>query len=330
MRLLKYGFLLLSSLLLFTTPGLQAEWKNLNQLKVAILDLDSRVTGDDIDSITVTELIQTEFVERNVFNVVERSMLTKILNEQKFSISGLSQSDLIKIGELSGAQKIITGSISKLAGSYILILKGIDTSSGTVEVSEKAIIKNAGELLDAIPLLADQFIRKVKGEEPAGTQTIADINPTPTNPVTKQLQFKDRYEAKDAKRVLLQLTDDRKAVTGFWVAQNKSTRVPNVGASLIFTVNVNQTGRYRLQISYFHYIPEIGYDGSGLNYKGTLTLYVNGEKVKQLTFAKTPDGFKDLEEYVNLNENQNIITIKCTNADDADVTIDYIMVDFAG
>ena len=98
-----------------------AEWDRSGNLKVAVLDLLSRVDRENVDVITLTEMLQAALADKKAFQVVERSMLSKILEEQKLSMSGLTESQASKVGALAGAQKIITGSISQMGDRYILI-----------------------------------------------------------------------------------------------------------------------------------------------------------------------------------------------------------------
>ena len=67
-----------------------AEWKNIQNIKVAIIELTSRVPDETIDSATITDLLQAELIERNAFTIVERSMISKIFDEQKFQLNGLT------------------------------------------------------------------------------------------------------------------------------------------------------------------------------------------------------------------------------------------------
>jgi TolB-like protein len=151
-----------------------ANWKNSGNLKVAVLDLLSRVDKENIDVITLTEMLQASLADKKAFQIVERSMLSKILEEQKLSMSGLTEKDASKVGALAGAQKIITGSISRMGNRYILIVKGIDTETGVVELTDQAMIPDIDGLMNAIPLVAERIAKKAMGETPRAAQVLQE------------------------------------------------------------------------------------------------------------------------------------------------------------
>ncbi len=157
-----------------------ADWDRSGNLKVAVLDLLSRVDRENVDVITLTEMLQAALADKKAFQVVERSMLSKILEEQKLSMSGLTESQASKVGALAGAQKIVTGSISKMGDRYILLLKGIDTGTGVVELSDQAMARDIDGLMEAIPLAADRIVRKARGEKVSALPAVQGAAPPQT------------------------------------------------------------------------------------------------------------------------------------------------------
>ncbi|SDE40601.1 Listeria/Bacterioides repeat-containing protein [Paenibacillus sp. UNCCL117] len=91
---------------------------------------------------------------------------------------------------------------------------------------------------------------------------------------------------------------------------------PNAAVS--FTVNAPRAGSYSVKLAY----------GAGGEDDGTLTMYVNGVKIKQANFfgLKAWDKWADRYDNVFLKEGGNVITYKYDNGDAADVNLDYITV----
>lgn len=150
---------------IFNPATVTADWKNSGDLKVAVLDLLSRVESENIDVITLTEMLQAELADRKAFQVVERGMLSKIIGEQKLNMSGLTETEASKVGALAGAQKIITGSVSRIGDRFVLLIKGIDTGTGIVELTDQSTARDVNGLMNAIPLAAERIVRKAKGEK---------------------------------------------------------------------------------------------------------------------------------------------------------------------
>ena len=110
-------------------------------------------------------MLQAELADRKAFQVVERGMLSKIIGEQKLNMSGLTETDASNVGALAGAQKIITGSVSRIGDRFVLLIKGIDTGTGIVELTDQSTARDVNGLMNAIPLEAARIVRNAKGEK---------------------------------------------------------------------------------------------------------------------------------------------------------------------
>ncbi|MGO8692098.1 MAG: CsgG/HfaB family protein [Rectinemataceae bacterium] len=141
-----------------------AEWTNLKDLKVAVLDVVSRVPGESIDTATLTEMLQVALVDRNEFQIVERALLDKIIKEQELQVAGITEGQAAKVGELAGADKVMLVSISKFGDKYIVLVKGIDTKTGIVDLSDEVLSYSVDGFIDLFPVLADRLVRKARGE----------------------------------------------------------------------------------------------------------------------------------------------------------------------
>ncbi len=140
------------------------EWLHMKDLRVAVLDVVSRVPGEAIDTATLTEMLQVALVDRDEFRIVERSLLDKIVKEQEFEVTGLTEGQAAKIGQLAGADKVMLVSLAKFADKYLIIVKGIDTKTGIVDLSDQVLSYTLGGFIDVFPVLADRLVRKARGE----------------------------------------------------------------------------------------------------------------------------------------------------------------------
>jgi len=166
-----------------SSQNLAAEWLNMKALKVAVLDVVSRVPGETIDTATLTEMLQVALVDRSAFQVVERSLIDKILKEQEFQVSGITDGQAARIGALAGANKVMLVSIAKLSDKYILIVKGIDTQTGILDLTDQVLSYTIDGFIEVFPVLADRLIRKARGETLGAYQIAA--KPTSGPPATQ-------------------------------------------------------------------------------------------------------------------------------------------------
>ncbi len=113
-------------------------------------------------------------VQRNRFQLVERQLLETILQEQKLSQTELiDQNTALKLGRLSAAHSIITGSIIESRNGIEIIARFIDTETSEIldtedvytEVSDLRALKNLSEGLALkfhrkFPLVSGSVIEK--------------------------------------------------------------------------------------------------------------------------------------------------------------------------
>lgn len=132
--------------------------------RIAVLGIDSRVKGEDVDTAGFSEIIQNTLVNRKVYIVVERAQLYKILEEQKLQASGIAENEASRIGSIAGANKVIIGSLVRIDREYQLLIKVIDSSTGAVEISQEIKGGNIGDIADNIPAAVDMIIKKSMGE----------------------------------------------------------------------------------------------------------------------------------------------------------------------
>jgi len=98
---------------------------------IAIIDFEGiGVTNDEARALT--QRLTSEMITLEVYQVVERSEMKRLLDEQKFQYSGCVDTKCaVEIGKMIGAKYMVVGSISKIDDIYT-----IDTRLINVESSE--------------------------------------------------------------------------------------------------------------------------------------------------------------------------------------------------
>lgn len=112
------------------TKGVQLSDKT----KIAVLPF-SYLNGRRTNSgLVVSERLTTALVNLGKFSIVERTLIEKILSEQKLALTGVvSDASAQKVGKLSGAGIILSGSISDLKGGRMEVnVRLIETESGKI------------------------------------------------------------------------------------------------------------------------------------------------------------------------------------------------------
>lgn len=146
-----------------------------DKLRVAIFDPVSN--GDAIDEgtkIAIREIISSTIVNSGDYNIVERSLLDKIMQEQQFSNSGVvDDNDAVEIGKLTGANKIVLSLITSSEvqkglltyNQYMLSIKIVDVKTASVE-RQKVQLMTSRNYLDVTASLTQEVLGRSAPSEP--------------------------------------------------------------------------------------------------------------------------------------------------------------------
>ena len=110
---------------------------------VAILDLESTKV-DVSDVLTLSERLRTEVGNTNAVRLIERKALESILKEQGFQQTGCTTDECAaEVGQLLGAQYMLSGTIGKIKDSYTIDIKLFSVETGESERTKSVTYKGA-------------------------------------------------------------------------------------------------------------------------------------------------------------------------------------------
>lgn len=136
-----------------------AEFK---KTKIAVLDFELR--GDnfktkDMGGI-VAEWFTTALVQDGRFQVVERAMLKKLIEEQKLGMSGLiDESSSAHLGKILGVKTIISGSVLQFQDTIEINARIINVSTGSIVAAENLRSNTSDNLKEAIGRLTTKIVK---------------------------------------------------------------------------------------------------------------------------------------------------------------------------
>ncbi len=156
MKKILFTFLAIVSVVLTTLAEVQRP-------SIAVFDPTTSGELDEGTKIAIREMISYTVVNTGQYNLVERSLLEKVMQEQQFNNSGLvSETDATEIGKLAGANKIILSVLAPTGGRFMLSIKSIDVKTASVERQQLKMV-TPEELLEAVgPLTLDVISSETK------------------------------------------------------------------------------------------------------------------------------------------------------------------------
>lgn len=119
-----------------------------NRLRIAILDLDAGVNRTQQQVNGLADMLSVELFNSGCFTIVERSKVEKVIREQHFQMSDLTDAQRKKIGGILKVDAIVTGTINFIARDTRY---GSDYSTkyevGEYNVDIRLVSVNTGEWL---------------------------------------------------------------------------------------------------------------------------------------------------------------------------------------
>ena len=100
---------------------------------VAVHTLEGHGISED-DAATLTDMLRNKLMDAGKYDVMERSQMEAILEEQSFKYSGVCNDKecMIEMGQALGIQHIIAGSIEKLGKTYTIHVRMVSVETGKI------------------------------------------------------------------------------------------------------------------------------------------------------------------------------------------------------
>jgi TolB-like protein len=142
--------------LIFTLSNITAQD---TRPSVAVLDFEARGIAV-YEAETLTERLRSEISNTNAVRLTDRKLLEKILEEQGLQQSGCTTDECAaEVGQLLGAQFIISGAIGKLGDSYTIDAKMVSVTTGAAERAKTVTYEGeVSELIVEMEILAWEIV----------------------------------------------------------------------------------------------------------------------------------------------------------------------------
>ena len=98
------------------------------------------ISQADVDGLSG---IFTTYFRPAGYTMIERTQIDRIIDEQQFQRSSLTESQMVLIGELLNLSKIVIGDVNIVMGQYNVDVRVINVESGTIAATEGATFAGA-------------------------------------------------------------------------------------------------------------------------------------------------------------------------------------------
>jgi len=132
------------------------------QERIAVVEfIGSGVSN--ITAKTITNRFSYELSKTKRFEIIEREMMDKMLDEQKFQNSGcVADQCVVEIGQMIGVNRIIAGNVSKIEDFYSLNIRLINVETGKILYQDMA--DHVGSTKDFMQVTVKNMALKMAAE----------------------------------------------------------------------------------------------------------------------------------------------------------------------
>ena len=137
-----------------------------NETKMAVLNFTVNDSSSDMDYLSsgISDILITNLAEKHNLTIIEREKIQSLIDELSFKNSGLvTEKEQSKIGELSGAKYILTGSITFVSSSFRMVSKVLDVETGNVISTQSVQGKGKENIFDSADLLSGKIYSDILG-----------------------------------------------------------------------------------------------------------------------------------------------------------------------
>jgi len=133
------------------------------QLRIAIMDLQSGSGVPEYFGADIAELIRTEMINLKKYIVLERSQMKEVLKEQEFQLSGCTETECaVQVGQLLSANKVLIGKVSKFGKVYTVNVRIVDVEKAIGEFAESITANSEDEIPNSIKILIQKLSARIK------------------------------------------------------------------------------------------------------------------------------------------------------------------------
>ena len=135
------------------------------------------ISQADVDGISG---IFTTYFRPAGYTMIERTQIDRIIDEQKLQRSSLTESQMVRVGQLLNLSKIVIGDVNVVMGQYNVDVRVINVESGTIAATEGATF--AGSSYREV---MKNLAQKLAGQIAISAGPTVSAQPTPSSPTPK-------------------------------------------------------------------------------------------------------------------------------------------------
>ncbi|MFC1523043.1 CsgG/HfaB family protein [Elusimicrobiota bacterium] len=135
--------------------------------RIAVTDFDSLTEQvSKLEVVAISGFLRSALVETNIFRVINRQDMNKLLSEMRIQQSGYASSaGAAQAGKVLNAQKVIVGSVSTLGEVYYININMVNVETHEIKFAKSIAAHSVDDLQSAMNKLAVEIAKSVLNKE---------------------------------------------------------------------------------------------------------------------------------------------------------------------
>ena len=149
---------------------------------VAVIDFKDETGLENGASLarTMTDTVTALLTESTAVQLVERSRITKIVEEQVLSLSGLIDTgEVAEVGKMLAAHYLVIGSVSRYDDDWFAASRLLEVNTGRIVTAEMIEAKGPSKLISKVQETVRNILKKVKQEKEAKKTVVLSFRLSP-------------------------------------------------------------------------------------------------------------------------------------------------------
>ncbi|MDR3326637.1 MAG: hypothetical protein LBT04_00625 [Prevotellaceae bacterium] len=132
-----------------------------DKMKIAVMDFKAGVGvgQDDVDG--VSAIFGTYFNDPTKYILVERTQIDRVISEQGFQYSSLTNQQMVRIGQILNISRMVVGDVNIVAGQYNIDVRVVNAETGAVEFTDGETWVKGSSYRELMKKLAGRLLAKM-------------------------------------------------------------------------------------------------------------------------------------------------------------------------
>lgn len=128
--------------------------------RVAVLDFNAGTGVSQADVDGISSIFNTYFSPKG-YTLVERTSIDRVIDEQNFQRGEMTQSQMVRVGEILNVSKVVIGDVNVVMGQYNVDVRVVNVESGTIAAKDGATWSHGSSYRTMMSGLASRLANQI-------------------------------------------------------------------------------------------------------------------------------------------------------------------------